>query len=1072
MKKANSLNRIVLPVVGLLLISVSLWGKPVRGVVLDDHGEAVIGASVLEKGTTNGTVTDIDGQWQLDVAAGKTVVISYVGYRTQELRVSEKQESYNTRLEEDSEVLEDVVVIGYGTQKRSDVTGSISSVSTKDIADFSTKSIGESLQGLAAGVSVTKGSGAPGESAEILIRGAGNLSGMSPLYVVDGVAQDAGFNFNMRDVESIEILKDAGSAAIYGSRAAGGVILITTKRGMQEKTHVNLNARVGWRNITNRIQLLGTADWIRARDAWATSSTLDVLGVSSVSELPNTDWMGVMYGTGIEQEYNASVTHSGDKTKMFMSIGYLDEKGTYMDTRAQRFSLRTNLDHKVGKHVRIGESIYGSMTKTNPAAQSSVYYHTIPFRTVPVAEVYDENGDYAKTPISVGSGPNFAGIESAFHTYSNHSFYLNAQAYLDVEFIKGLTWHTIGSAAVNAYSSNQFMEYKDFGPVQVGVPGGQLFSTAGTNLRLMFNSVLTYDQKWGDHGFKAMVGTEWWKYDGYDLSATTYDFSLSTARSIALGSAGPTKDAADNVPMERRGSAFARINYDYAGRYLLAVNFRADASDRFVKKNRWGFFPSVNAGWRISEEKWVKEPTESWLSNLKLRGSWGMLGNDNVAQYMYLSTYAFSGVSHSFDNTSTQSAGAWTAILGNENLKWEQVVQWDLGLDMGFFNNRLTVTYDYYNRQTRDMIYRGALPLTSGLSYYFNSDDPGNTISVLLNAGLVENSGHEVSVAWKEKRGDFEYGITWNASFNQNIVRQVGDAPGASTIDAGVDNSWTLIARTEDGNPMGLFYGYKCTGIFQDQAQVDAYNQRALDNWRAQNPEHPYGYAANGQPLNATGKEIGIYWQQPNTGVGDLIFDDNGVGRVTPASRQYIGNPWPVMDMGLTLTFAWKGIDLSAVFSGAFGFDIMNLMTPYTHMFASDNTTSAIFNTSCFGMGNTTVTSDPRVGYLDQNGSMIGDGAANKNYSTVSSYLIEKGDYLKLKNLSIGYSLPSKWTRRAMIEKLRIYFSAQNLFTITSYTGNDPEIGRYSGDKLMWNVDTQYRYLPSRLFSFGLDLTF
>ena len=423
----NHLQRALVLSIGLIL-SITLFAKSISGTVRDANGETIVGASVLVQNTTTGTVTDLDGQYQLDVEAGKKIVISYVGYKTQTISVTDSRAVYNVTLEEDSEVLEDVVVVGYGTQKRSDVTGAISSVSAKDIESFSTKSIAESLQGLAAGVSVTKGSGAPGEGAEILIRGAGNLSGMSPLYVVDGVAQEAGFTFNMRDVESIEILKDAGSAAIYGSRAAGGVILITTKHGHQQKTHINLNIRAGWRKTLNRLDLLGTEEWIRARDAWGTGSTLTTMGVSSISELPNTDWMNVMYG--------ASVTHSGEKTNLFMSVGYLDEKGTYLGTSARRFSFRTNLDHKVGKHVTIGESIYGTWSKTDPAANSSVYYHTIPFRTVPVAEVLDEDGQYAKTPISVGSGPNFAGLENAFKTYHNDNYSLNARAYLDVQFIE------------------------------------------------------------------------------------------------------------------------------------------------------------------------------------------------------------------------------------------------------------------------------------------------------------------------------------------------------------------------------------------------------------------------------------------------------------------------------------------------------------------------------------------------------------------------------------------------------------------------------------------------------------
>ena len=1063
--------RKLISILFLLPTVIVLAQQPISGIVADINGEPVIGATIVIEGSQTGTVTDFDGAFQMSVPTGRSIAVSYVGYTTQSATVVAKKSTYNFVLEENTEVLNDVIVVGYGTQRRSDVTGAISSVDTKEIADFSSKSLAESLTGLAAGVSVVKGSGGPGEAADILIRGAGNLSGLPPLYIVDGVAQDAGFQFNMRDVEHIEILKDAGSAAIYGSRAAGGVILITTKHGQDEKTHVELNIRAGWRNIDNKLQLLGTEDWIRARDAWGTSSTLDQLGVKSIDELPNTDWMKVMYGTGIEQEYNANVTHHADKTDLFLSLGYLDEKGTYMDTRARRFTFRTNLDHRIGKHVTIGESLYGSMVNTDPAASSSVYYHTIPFRTVPIAEVYDADGNYAKTPVPYGSGPNFAGIEGAFHNNINRSYNVNAQAYLDVKFIEGLNWRTTGSAQLEAFSVNQFTEYKDFGPVTTGVPGGSLYASSGTALRLMFNSTLTYDHKWGEHHFKAMVGTEWWKYDGYNLGVTAYNFIISPAQSIALASDGPTKDAVDNLPMERRGSAFARINYDYAGRYLLTVNFRADASDRFVKKNRWGFFPSVNAGWRMSEERWLKEPAGDWLSNLKIRGSWGILGNDNVAQYMYASTYAFTGVSYCFDESAIQQSGAWTAILGNEALRWEQVNQWDLGLDLGFFNNRLTLTYDYYNRQTKDMIYRGSLPLTSGLSYYFNSDDPGNTISVLLNAGLVQNTGHEITIGWHETRSDFTYGIDWNASFNRNIVKQVGDAPGASMIDAGVDNSWSLISRTEDGHPMGLFYGYKCLGIFQNQEQVDQYNQYALDQWKIQHPTHTE-FAPNGQPLDDSGKEMGVYYQQANTGVGDLIYDDNGKGRVSPASRQYIGNPWPKMEMGLALNFGWKGIDLTAVFNGAFGFDIMNLMKPYTHMFMSDNTTKDIFSTSCFGVGNTAVTANPRVGYLDDKGSMIGDGAANKNYSTVSSYLVEKGDYFKLKNLSVGYTFPSKWTTKAKINKLRLYFSAQNLFTITKYSGNDPELGRYSGDKLMWNVDTQYRYLPSRLFSFGLDVKF
>lgn len=1041
--------------------------KTIRGTVTDIRNEAIAGASVAVSGSTTGTNSGINGEFELPVPVGSTLTVSYLGYFPYQEKVTADKNTYQIVLKEDTKTLDEVVVVGYGTQKRSDLTGSISSIKTGDIKDFSANSLSDAISGLAAGVMVTKNDASPGSSADIIIRGAGSLNGMNPLYVVDGVAQGAGFNFNMRDVESIEILKDAGSAAIYGSRAAGGVILITTKRGKEgEKPSINIDARYGIRNITSNIKLLNTADWIRARDAFGTSNTLDVLGAKNISDLPNTNWMDVLYGTGIEQEYNASLSSASDKTRFFLSGSYLGEKGVYMDTRADRFSLRNNLDYKFSSHVTIGESLYGNMTKTIPAINSSIYNHTIPFRTVPVAPVYDEDGNYAQTPASVGSGPNFAGLENAFHVFYNNNYTLNAQAYLDINFIKGLNLKITGSGEFNGFSENTFTQAQDFGPVQVGPQ--QLNASGGTLQNLMFNAVLTYDILIKNHDLKIMAGTEEWKEDGYNLQVTAYNFPIPVAESIDLASAGPTKDASDNLPIERRASVFGRINYSYLSKYLLTANLRADASDRFIGKNRWGYFPSINLGWRLSEESFIKPYVENWLDNAKIRGSWGILGNDGLPQFMYQS-YWGPGINHSFGETSIQQSGYWMSVFGNGNLQWEQTNQTNVGIDLSFLKNRLLVTYDYYNRQTRDMLYKGSLPLSGGLSYYFASDDPANTLPVYLNAGLVENKGHEITISWTEKRKDFSYSIGANASFNSNLVKQVGNAQGANPIDMGLDASWPLLTRTQDGYPMSMYYGYKVIGIFQNQAQVDKYNQYALDAWKKANPNQTNFDPVTGQPLNSDGIPIGIYYQKEQTGVGDLIFDDKGQGSVTALSRQFIGNPWPKMTYGININFKYKDFDLSGVFQGAMGFDIMNLIKPYTQMFSSDNTTADIFKTSCFGADNTTVTNFPRVGYIDDNGSFIGDGAANKNYSTVSSYFVEKGDYLKLKNLVIGYSLPKNIARRASLTNARIYMSAQNVFTLTKYSGIDPEIG---GGVLMRNVDNQNRYLPSRLISFGLDLTF
>lgn len=1074
MKNSRSILFLLIIVLSFFpgVVSYAQQVKTISGRITDQNNEAIIGSTVtvtFSDQLIGGTITDANGYFEFTAPAGSVLKISFIGYKPYEEIVTEDKNVYNVILEEDVQSLDEVVVVGYGTQNRSELTGSISSVGLDDMKDFSSKSLAESLSGLAAGVMITKSEGTPGSSADIIIRGAGSLNGMAPLYVVDGVPQDAGFKFNMRDVESVEILKDAGSAAIYGSRAAGGVILITTRKGKKgQKPVINASARYGARNINTDIELLNTKDWIRARDAFGTGSTLDVLGAESIEDLPDTDWMDVMFGTGIEQEYNLSMTSNTDKSSFYLSAGYLGEKGVYLDTHADRFSFRNNIEYKFNRHITVGESVYGNSIKTNPATSSSIYNHTIPFRTVPVSPVYDGDGNYAMTNDKAGSGPNFAALEDAFHVFNDNNYTLNAQAYLNISFFEGLNLKTTGAGEFIGFSRNNFTEFRDFGPVQVSPQ--HLNSYAGTLQNLMFNSVLTFERSIDNHRLKLMAGTEFWKRDGYNVSVTAYEFSIPVAQSIALASAGPTKDAYDNLPVERRGSFFGRINYSYLGKYLLTANFRADASDRFIGENRWGYFPSINIGWRFGEEEFIKAITESWLSDAKVRASLGILGNDvSVPQFMYQSTWSGTGISHSFDGTSTQQAGYWLAVFGNENLKWEEITQTDLGLDLVFFKNRLSVSYDYYNRLTRDMLYRGDLPLSSGMSYYFSSDDPANTVPVYFNAGLVQNQGHEITIGWKNRVNDFFYSITTNASFNSNLVKQVGDEPGANPIDEGLNNQWNLLTRTRDGHPMSMYYGYEVLGIFQTQEQVDEYNQKALDAWKEQNPGHTSFDPVTGQPLNLDGLPIGIYYQKSQTGVGDLIFDDNGEGRVTPLSRKFIGNPWPKAFLGMNIKMEYKDFDLSAVFQGAFGFDIMNLVKPYTQMFSSDNTTAEIFKTSGFGLDNDKVTDYPRVGYIDENGSFIGDGAANKNYSTVSGYLVERGDYLKLKNFSFGYTFPGKFTTKAGIQVIRLYTSIQNVFTITGYTGIDPEIG---GGVLMRGIDHQNRYLPSRLISFGIDLTF
>lgn len=1002
-------------------------GKRISGTVFDSNNEIVIGAAVSVVGTTTGVVTDIDGKFVLTVPVGSTIKVTYLGYAPYQEKVIASKNVYNVVLKEDYQALDEVVVVGYGTQKRSELTGAITTVKSDEIKDFSAKSIAEALTGMAAGVMVTKGSGSPGETPDIIIRGAASVNGMSPLYIVDGVKQGTGFEFNMRDVESIEILKDAGSCAIYGAQAAGGVILITTKRGSQgEKTTINANARFGIRNIYTDIKLLNRDDFIRAK-GYQGADILSFEGVGDKSELPDVDWMDVMYDTGIEQEYNISISGSTKKSNFFLSGGYYSEEGVFLDTKADRFSLRTNFDYTINKHVTIGTSLYGNLRKNNPAKVYSVYTNAMPFRTVPTMKPVDEDGKFSMTP-SYLNGPNLYGNEMTYH-YRDNNYSLNALVYANVNIIKGLDFKINAAGKFYGFSNNAFSEAFNFRAV---TENEWMQAKAGTSQELTYNATLTYDRTFGDHGIKVMIGTEATKYDGYNITTNANDFPVKIAESLNLSS-NPDKTASDFIGVGRAMSFFGRINYSYMGKYLLTANLRRDGSDRFGPKNRWGTFPSVNGAWRMSEESFIKNNL-SWLSNAKLRASWGILGNDGIAQFLYEEAYVGDQIVYDFGGKG-QVQGWANFKVPNEKIKWEEVHQTDIGVDLGFLNNRLTVTYDYYNRQTKDMLYWRIVPLASGIGYYTDM----NT-KMPINIGKVENIGHEISVTWNDRRGGFNYMVGVNASFNRNKVRQLGEE-GAAPLVYGIN-------RTENGKAMGLLYGYKAVGIFQSQEQVDEYNAKA----------------------QAMGRNY--YWKE-KTGVGDLIYDDCGKGYVDESCQTYIGNPWPKMFYGINLKLEYKGFDLALLFQGATGFDIYNGVKRYTQNFGDDgNTTKDIFKNSFFGENG--LTDMPRCGTFDEENQWVGD--PSQNYSTVSSFWVESGNYLKLKNLVFGYSLPKNLLKKASIENVRVYFSASNLFTITKYSGIDPEIAGTSNSGsqsvLERGVDRYDRYLPSRLISFGIDLTF
>lgn len=1032
-----NLHRTIITVASATLISLAANAEDasLKGTVTDAQGEPLIGAMVHVEGTSIAAATDIDGNFSLTAPVGKTLKVSYVGFDPVSVKVTAGRTDYRLVMNPDaSTALDEIVVVGYGTQKKSEVTGSISHVKSDAIKDFSVNSVADALGGMSAGVAVTKSTGSPGETPDIIIRGAASVNGMSPLFIVDGVKQSTGFDFNMRDVESIEILKDAGSCAIYGAEAAGGVILVTTKRGKAGQASLNLTARYGIRKITKPVKLLNRDEFIAAK----LLTGVDILGsegVESASELPDVDWMDVMYDTGHEQEYNLSLTGGTDRLRYFLSGGFYNEKGTYVDSSVDRFSLRTNVDYEISKIFSVGSSIYGSVVKNNPTKIYSIYTNSIPFRTVPTMEPVDEDGNFSQTPFYL-NGPNLYGNELTYH-YKGHNYGLNALLYLNVNIMPWLTLRVNGAGKFTSFNSRVFSEEYDFRAVQ---EDAYFESSAGTSQELTYNATLTFDRtfarKWG---VKAMIGTEATAAQSYSNYIRAIDFPVDQVGSVNLSS-NTAKEASDSPYKGRALSFFGRVNLSYDNRYYLTANVRRDGSDRFSKNHRWGTFPSVNVMWRIGQESFLRDKLP-WLTDAKLRGSYGILGNDGIAQFLYTRAYVGDQIIYNYGGTAEVSGWA-NYKVPNADIKWEEVHQGDFGIDLSLFNNRLTFSYDYYNRQTHDMLYWKVVPYASGINYYHE----GATNTMPINIGRVSNIGHEIAVNWTQRLNDFNYSVGFNASFNSNKVKQIGEEGAAPLV------SPDGINRTENGRSMSELYGYSAIGIFQSQEQVDEYNARAQ---------------AAGRPY---------YWQQ-NTGVGDLIFDDHGQGYVDENCKEYIGNPWPKMTYGINLAAQWRGFDLSAVFQGAAGFQIYNAVKAYTQTFATDgNTTMDIYKCSFFGDNG--LTDQPRCGMISDSGAWVGD--PSKNYSTINSFWVEDGDYLKCKNLVFGYTLPENITRKAYIQKLRVYFSASNLFTITKYSGIDPEIGGTStqasnlaGTSMTARgVDTYNRYIPSRLFSFGLDLTF
>ena len=1001
--------------------------KQVTGVVKDENGDPIIGANVVEKGTSNGTITDLDGRFNLNVSGDAVLVISYVGYQDHLIRVG-KQQYMDIVLSEDLEALDEVVVVGYGTQKKSDLTGSIASIKASDIKDVPVNSVEEALQGKVAGVMINKSNGSAGAGSDIIIRGVGSINGLSPLFVIDGVARGGGVDYNMKDIESIEIIKDASAAAIYGAKAAGGVVLITTKKGtFNSKPSFNFSANVGVNSLSGEYDMLHTTDYIRARQAYGQ----DYAMWSDPSSLPDTNWMDELFSKGLEQEYNLSLTGGSEKIKYYLSTAYNRENGIQENNYWERIASRLNVDYKISKAFTIGTRVYLARFR------NSSYTTSLPWRTLPFMAVRNEDGTFASAPAEIEFSGNNPVASLYLMDFRSGKAKVDADLYVDWNIIDGLKFNVTGSANLGS-GFNDNLAQDDYtsrtlfkGNYTKGLNYGENYT-----LTMTLNYAKTFAEK---HDFKALVGYEAKNYIGANLSATATDFLVDRPESFAL-STNDNKSASGALSRDRFLSYFGRVNYTFDNRYLLTINVRRDGSPKFGPNNRWGTFPSASVGWKIHEEPFFKNANINWVTSLKPRFSWGILGNDAaLSSFMYTPSYT-SVTMHSFDELNVSSGYSNIKVI-NEDIKWESIYNTDVGLDFGLFDNRLTGSFDYYVRKTKDMIYKLPTPLSAGIT---QRNDGAQGMPV--NIGHIDNKGWELLLSWRDHIGDFRYGISVNFSQNKNKVLELG-LPTAYIYDGGsypFDNSGSdRPFKTVDGQAVGMLWGLKTDGLITSQAELDALNAKAREN----------------------GHE---YYSAALTGVGDLKFVDlNGDGTITNEDRTFIGSPWPDLSYGFNIDLGYKGFDLSANFVGIAGRDIMNYSKAYQQSFVDDfQTTYEIFNASFF-LGNG-LTDQPRVVATDPStGSIIRD--PNRNYSYYSDYFVEDGSYLKLKNLTLGYTLPKKISQKLFLDHLRFYVTGHNLITFTKFSGLDPE---FSGNKTAYSGYGIYLFPQSKMISFGVDVSF
>ena len=1024
--------------------------KKIAGCIKDNSGEPIVGANVVEKGTTNGAITDINGNFSIEVATGAVLQISYIGYNTQDIKITDKT-SYNIVLKEDAEALDEIVVVGYGTMRKRDLTGAVSQLKGDEIADLPLRSASDALQGKAAGVTITSTSGTPGAMGTVRIRGVGTINDNDPLYVVDGLPQtDIGW-LNPRDIESMEVLKDASAQAIYGARAANGVILITTKKGTtgtSYKSTIDFDMMVGVQNAAKTYDMLDAEGFIKYKNMAYEASSKPLLDDFATPEKIETIlsfldknggragtnwWNEIKNSNAISQNYNLSLSGGLDKLRYRSSFSYMKQDGIIKSTDYERLSGRLNLDSEVYKWLSVSLNtnvIYETRRTTD---ENNAYTSTVfsALTSDPITPAFRNNlvgiPDFLYNRIMDGYEPTNPFSQYTGILYSNKpnplaqtdrkgqnrwkGLQLKNNLSADIKLFPFLSFKSSLGLDISRTSDESFLpKYYLNGTDQV--TNAKVGRGVGQRDYWVFENYLSYNDKFGDHAVSAMVGTSAEKERYETVNASKEGLVNNDANQQIINAATKNPAASGSVSYHTMNSYFGRVFYSYADKYMITANIRWDGSSNFADKHRWGVFPSVSGGWNFREESFIKDVVGDWFSQGKFRAAWGEIGNQNISSGAYLTRYGNSTY-YLLGNSMTPWLSGGRTNVGNPDLRWETTRQLDFGLDLAFFNSALKFNIDYFDRKTSDMLVQVPMPAAIGL--------PNTPWS---NAGSVRNRGFEFVVDYHGKIGnDFSYNIAGNISTYKNKVLSLGggtNIPGKTHLGNQVN---TMI---EPGKPIGYFYGYKMDGVFQTQEEINNYR---------------------GGPDNTI--------IMPTAEPGDLKFVDlNGDGKLGEEDRTMIGNPHPDFTFGLTLSGEYKGFDLSMFFQGSVGNDILNILKYDIYSGTGwYNAPKDIFDKFWTGPGST-----------NENFAI---SANSRDNLTMSEWYIENGSYVRLKNVTLGYTLPKQWVQKLTVQNLRLFVAAQNLFTITSYSGLDPELG--NSNPAFMGIDMGW-YPQARSFMVGLSL--